>query len=67
MAVVGPTGPNRGKANVYIDGVFIRTISMRSKSTLSRRVVFTRYFPAGGTHTITFEATGARDASARAP
>ena len=58
VAVVGSTGPNRGTANVYIDGVFIRTISMYSKSTLSRRVVFERYFPAGGTHTIVFEATG---------
>ena len=58
VAVVGSTGANRGTANVYIDGVFIRTISMWSKSTLSRRVVFERYFPAGGTHTITFEATG---------
>ena len=38
--------------------MFIRTISLKSKASHSRKVVFTRYFPTGGTHTIAFEATG---------
>jgi subtilisin len=58
VAVVGSTGPYRGKANVYIDGVFVRTISMKSGTTRSRQVAFTSYFPAGGSHTISFVATG---------
>ena len=59
VAVVGSTGPNRGKANIYIDGVAISSISTRSRTNHSRRVLFMRYLPAGGTHTITFESTGA--------
>jgi hypothetical protein len=52
VAVVGPRNPWRGKAKVYVDGVYIRTIDMRTSSSTSRQVVFTRYFPRGGWHTI---------------
>jgi hypothetical protein len=58
VAVVGSTGPYRGKANVYVDGMFVRTISMKSRTTRSRQVVFTRNFVAGGSHIISFVATG---------
>lgn len=58
VALLGPTSALRGTANVYIDGVFIRTISLKSRVSHSRKVLFTRYFPNGGAHTIAFEATG---------
>jgi hypothetical protein len=58
VAVVGPRNLRSGKAKVYIDGVYIKTISMRTKSSLARSVVYTRYFPAGGRHTIGLVAVG---------
>jgi predicted phage tail protein len=58
VAVVASTGPHRGRANIYIDGVFISTINTKSATIRARQVVFVRYLAAGGNHTITFEATG---------
>jgi hypothetical protein len=58
VAITASTSPYRGTANVYIDGVFVRTINLRSGSTRARQVAFTRYFAGGGTHTIAFEAVG---------
>ena len=58
VAVVGPRSPHKGKARVYVDGVYIKTISMKTRSSTSRVVVFTRYFPAGGRHTIAVVAAG---------
>jgi hypothetical protein len=58
IALVGSTSPYRGVANVYVDGVFIRRVDTRSATTRSRRVLFSRSFASGGSHTITFEATG---------
>jgi hypothetical protein len=58
VAVVGPKSPKRGKAKVYIDGVYVTTINMKASSSLYRQIVFTRAFPAGGTHRITLQPTG---------
>jgi hypothetical protein len=58
VALVGPKNPYRGKARVYVDGVYIRTINMRTVTSSSRQVAFTRDFPAGGTHTITLRVVG---------
>jgi len=58
IAVVASMGPYRGKARVYVDGVYIQTISTRSSASASRRIVFTRTFAAGGTHLITLMPTG---------
>jgi hypothetical protein len=58
IGIVAPKSLYRGKANVYIDGVFAATISLRSSSSLIRRFVFNRSFAAGGTHTIRIVPTG---------
>ena len=58
VAVVGPKNPRRGKAQVFIDGVYVKTISMKSSASLSRQVVFGWVFPDGGTHTISLVPTG---------
>jgi hypothetical protein len=58
IAVVGPKNPQRGKARIYIDGVYIQTINMRSAAWTSRQVAFTRYFPKGGTHKISVRVVG---------
>jgi subtilisin family serine protease len=58
VAVVGPRSLHQGRVRVYIDGVYTRTINMRTRSSTSRVVVFARYFPAGGRHTIALVAVG---------
>jgi hypothetical protein len=58
VAIVGPTNPHRGKVKVFIDGVYIRTVNMRSVAWTSRHIVFTANFAKGGTHRIDFQAVG---------
>ena len=58
VAVVGPRSLSHGSAKVYVDGVYVKTISMRTRSSTSRVVVFTRYFAAGGRHRIELVAVG---------
>ncbi len=48
IAIVASRGPHRGKARIYVDGVYIKTITTRSATSASRRVVFTYTFAAGG-------------------
>jgi hypothetical protein len=58
VAIVGPKNPQRGRARVYIDGVYITTINMRSASWTSRQVAFTRSFATAGRHTISVRVVG---------
>jgi hypothetical protein len=58
VAIVGSRGPSRGKAKVYIDGVYYRTISTKSATSVSRQVLFSYSFAGGGTHTIALVPTG---------
>ena len=57
VAVVGPKTPRRGKVQVFIDGVYVKTISMKSSQSLSRQIVFGWVFPEGGTHSISLVPT----------
>ncbi|HEY3766263.1 MAG TPA: hypothetical protein VGL44_13985 [Gaiellales bacterium] len=52
VAWVASLAPGYGSARVYIDGHAIATVHLRSTSAAQRRVVFTRNWPANGTHTI---------------
>jgi len=52
LAVVAPRSIVHGKAQVYIDGKDVSTINLRTASSTSRLVVFTRTFPNGGNHRI---------------
>jgi hypothetical protein len=58
VAVVAPRSLAHGKAQVYVDGRYIKTIDLRTKSSTSRVVVFTRSFPNGGRHRIRLVALG---------
>ena len=58
IAVVGPRNKYRGKARLYVDGVLITTLNMRSAVSRSRELVFARSFGASGTHTIMLVALG---------
>jgi GH25 family lysozyme M1 (1,4-beta-N-acetylmuramidase) len=45
-------GPNRGSAQVWIDGVLTATVSMYSSTYKAKQIVFAASWPANGTHTI---------------
>ena len=52
IAVVGPRTAYRGRMDLYIDGIFVKTLNMHAKPYGSRRVVFSRHWSTIGTHTI---------------
>jgi hypothetical protein len=52
IAWIGPVGPTRGAARVYVDGKYVTTVNLRRSTFHARIVLFSRAFPAGGTHTI---------------
>ncbi len=54
---IGPTGPTRGKAKVYIDGKLVATVDLYSARFKSSRVVFSKAVP-DGRHRITIKALG---------
>ncbi|HET9457351.1 MAG TPA: alginate lyase family protein, partial [Candidatus Limnocylindrales bacterium] len=57
VAWVGPTGPTRGKAYVYLDGTLIITVDTYSSSFRARRVLQT-IFTSDRSHTITVRVLG---------
>ncbi|HLA17039.1 MAG TPA: transglycosylase family protein [Candidatus Limnocylindrales bacterium] len=59
ISVVGPIGPTRGDARVYIDGAFIETMSSYARHFRPRVRIFTMAFTGVDTHTIRIEVVGA--------
>lgn len=57
IAWVGPMGPTRGKAQVFIDGKYIRTVDLKASTFRARRILFAMAVP-NGTHTIVVKALG---------
>ena len=58
IAWVGPVGPSRGKARVYIDGRLVTTVNTWASSFRASRVLFTKSWATAGTHRITIVANG---------
>lgn len=58
VAWVGPKGPTRGSARVFVDGVFIRTVSFYARSFSMRQVAFAANWASVGTHTMTIKVVG---------
>ncbi len=52
VALVAPKGPAMGSAKVYVDGVYLRTISLRASTARSRQVVVTDSWATSGSHSI---------------
>jgi hypothetical protein len=57
FGLVGPTGPTRGKANLYLDGELLLTIDAYSSTFTARRVIQT-VFTSDDRHTITLRVLG---------
>ncbi len=45
-------GPTRGRAHVYVDGVYATSVDLYSATTLPRKAVYTRDWASSGTHTV---------------
>jgi type VII secretion-associated serine protease mycosin len=59
-ALVAPRGPDRGKAAVYVDGVFVKTIDLYSSTARPRLMVFSRGWVDAGTHVLELRALGTK-------
>lgn len=55
---IGPVGPTRGKANVYLDDVLVATVDVYARHFSPRAVIYSHTFDRLGTHTITIETVG---------
>ena len=58
IAWVGPVGPSRGKARVYIDGKLVTTVNTWASTFRASRVLFTKSWTKVGTHRISIVANG---------
>jgi len=58
VAWVAYRGPNRGSVGIYIDDVFVRTISLYSKTYSSKQIAFAFNWTENAKHTIKIVALG---------
>lgn len=54
----GPTGPTRGKAKVFVDGEYVKTVNLRRGSFDARSALFRKSWASSGEHTIRIEVVG---------
>jgi len=52
IAWVGPVGPTRGTARIFIDGRAVARVDLRRSSFRARTVLFAKAFATAGTHTL---------------
>ena len=52
IAVVGPVGSTRGKAKVYLDGKYVRTVDFHRGSFKARFAAFKASWKTSGAHTL---------------
>ena len=58
VAWVTTRGTTRGKAKVYVDGVYAATVNLWASSGHSRSIVFARNWSTSGAHTIRIVVVG---------
>ena len=58
IAFVAPKNAYRGKAQIFIDGTYVTTISLKSSTQQSRNLAFVRTFSTSATHTIRVRVVG---------
>jgi hypothetical protein len=61
VAWVASKGPDRGKAEVWIDNVKAATVDLYSSSAQPRKLVFTKSWGSSGTHTLEIRVTGTKN------
>jgi CSLREA domain-containing protein len=63
VAWVAPKDANRGRAEVWVDGVKVRSVDLYASSEQPRKMVFTQDWASVGTHTVEVRALGTKNAS----
>jgi hypothetical protein len=58
IAWIGPMGPTRGQANIYMDGVLVATVDVYAPHYRPRAEIYSQTFDRMGTRTITIEVVG---------
>ena len=58
VALISTKGSTRGTARIWIDGVSVGTVNLRSTTTMFRQIAFRKAFGSSGTHTITVRPYG---------
>jgi muramidase (phage lysozyme) len=56
----GPTGPTRGKAKVYVDGRYVRTVDLRRAVFDPRATIFRTGWSKVGKHSLTIVVAGSK-------
>jgi hypothetical protein len=54
----GPVGPTRGKARVFVDGRFVKTVNLDAAHFRARTVIFSTHWATAGSHTLRIEVVG---------
>jgi hypothetical protein len=49
---IGPVGPTRGKANVYVDGKYVRSVNAYARTFVAQKVLFGFSWSSQGAHTL---------------
>jgi hypothetical protein len=52
---IGPMGPTRGRARIYVDGSLVATVDLRASSFIARRTLFSKSWSTSGPHTLRIE------------
>jgi len=52
LAFVAPRSSTRGTADIYIDGVLVKSVSLKTSTTIYRQVLWSYHASKIGTHTI---------------
>lgn len=55
-----PVGPTRGKAQVFVDGRYVRTIDLYRRAFSPRLAAFSMTWPNVGSHSVRIEAVGTK-------
>jgi hypothetical protein len=50
---IGPKGPTRGVARIYVDGRYVRKVNLRAKSFDARALLFSKRWAKSGRHILT--------------
>jgi Transglycosylase-like domain len=54
----GPVGKTRGKARVYLDGAYVKTVNLQRATFRARTVAFRATWKSAGAHTLRIEVVG---------
>jgi hypothetical protein len=57
IAWIGPTGPTRGTARVFVDGKVVATVNLKRSTFDARGVLFSKKFATAGQHRLTIVVT----------